>query len=131
MLDLQHLVGAETCEEAGVVRDRRAKSDGNQRALESRREFVAAREQLQSAARDLALQVVLAHHPYVATAFARAPRSLNRTALVDARAERPQFFELGNYFGRGTFGILRVDKIAFGLRRLDDANLLHPGRRSR
>src|ERR1700687_2469928 len=128
MLDLQHLVGAETREQPGVLRNRGAKSNCNQCAPKSRREFIAAREQFQSAARDVALKIGLAHYPNVATALARAARILNRPALVDARAERAQFFQCGNYFACGTFGILRVDEIALGLRRFDDANLLHPMR---
>ncbi len=50
---------------------------------------------------------------------------------MDARGERAQFFQLRDYFGCGTFGILRVDKLALRLRRLDDANFLHPGWRPR
>src|SRR5260370_18193336 len=116
MLDLQHLVGAETRKQPGVMRDRRAKSDRNQRALESRREFVAAGEQLQSAARDVPLQIGLAHHPHVATALARASRRLNWPALMDARAESAQFFQLRNYFGGGSFRVFRIHKISLGFR---------------
>ncbi len=49
---------------------------------------------------------------------------------MHARFERAERFELRHDLSRCAFGIPRVDKFAFGLRRRDDANLLHPGRRS-
>src|ERR1700685_1993990 len=81
MVEHHYMVGAEAREQFRVARDRRRKTYRDQRAAQPGHQFIAMREQLQTAAGHCAYEIGFACHPQITLAHQLAYGAAYRTAL--------------------------------------------------
>src|ERR1700689_1950718 len=98
MVEHQYVVGAIAREQLRVARDRGWKTHRDERAAEPAHKFIALREQLQTAARNCALEVGFASHPQITPARRLAYRGADRAARLAVAPERAHLSKCRDHF---------------------------------
>src|ERR1700687_158531 len=93
MVEHHDTVGAVPRKHSRVARERCRKTHRDKCATEAGHQPIAVREQLETAARDLALEVGFADHPQIAPARRLAYRAAYRLARLVVAPERAHFLE--------------------------------------